>query len=767
MRSILSQPKRLALFAYLATARPGGFHSRDALLGLFWPEADEEAARNRLRQALHQLRRSLGESVFASRADHEIGINPAALDCDALRFDEAILGDRLEEALGLYRGEFLQGFFVDDASGAERWIEEERDRRKRAAITAAIRLAEREESRREFRAGVLWARTAASLAPYDEKAARLLISLLNASGEPAAAQHAFDDFARRLREDLDLAPSAETVAAATASAGVSTSVSEPSGASEARASGEGKDLYLSLTTRPRSLAPAPASPRAHARVRARPHARFLAFALALALVAATGWFATHRPVATRASSPTIAVLPFVNLSRDSANEYFSDGVTEEILNSLASIRGLRVAARTSSFAYKNQSADVRSVGSTLGVANVLEGSVRRIGNRIKISAQLISVHDGMQVWAETYDREIDDIFAVQEEIARAITNALQIKLGSSDDATLERRSTSSPEAYDLYLRGKYLVSPWSEERNRKAVELFEQSISKDLRFALPYAGLARAYIVMGAFVPPRTVLPKAKAAALRALQLDSSLVETRLALADVRQVYDRDWRAAEREIQLALAISPHSAAAHAAYGNLLSDMGRFDEALVERQHAWEMRRAASPDTLVPAFRVEENMSWAGFYHQTGNTRRALEHNKAALALDPDNEAAQWFKVVLDHEHGDYASSLATVQRLGPASVGESTYLLHLGRAYAATGRMKDARAVMDTLNALARERYVPKDQVSLLYLSLRDTTKALDALEGAVEDYNWWLPNVNSHALFKGLHGHPRFRELMRRIGAP
>ena len=737
------------MLAYLATARPRGYQSRDALLALFWPDADGETARNRLRQALFQLRKSLGDDAFLTRADHEIAINGEVVQCDAASFDQAFDESRFEDALALYRGEFLAGFFVDDSPEAERWIEEERARRNRNAVEAALKLAEREQQRREFRAAAHWARLAVGLAPYDEHALRTLLKLLDASGEKAAALDAFGEFEKRLAADLDLAPSQETVDVVTAIRSSKPDVPV-----------RRETVVVAEPVVEAIAVPKPAAPKRNY--------RYAVAAVAAVVLLSVGFFAVKpKKKIDLAQTPTLAVLPFVNVNGDSINEYFSVGVTEEILNALASIDGLRLAARTSSFAFKNEDADVKDVGKRLGVEHVLEGSVRRAGNRIKISAQLVNTADGYQAWSQTYDREAGDIFAVQEEIARAITNALQIKLGRADDAALERRATSSAEAYDLYLRGKYLVTARNQDRNKMAIDYFEQSIAKDHRFALPYAGLARAYIAMGQYVPPRTVLPKARQAALRALQLDSSLVETRLALADVRQVYDRDWQAAEREIQHAITMSPRSPAAHAAYAGLLLDERRFDEAYTERKHAWGLRHQTEPDTLLPAFRVEEATSWGVYFNYIGKNKLALEHADAALALDPANLSALWLKVIASHDLGRYNDAIAGMQRLHELTHDEVSHMTHLARAYAASGRRKEAEVIRDSLIAISKRQYLPKDNIALLYLSLGDTTKALDWLEKAVEDYHWWMPNANSHPMWNGLHENPRFQALMKKIGAP
>jgi serine/threonine-protein kinase len=356
---------------------------------------------------------------------------------------------------------------------------------------------------------------------------------------------------------------------------------------------------------------------------------------------------------------------------------------------------------------------------------------------------------------------------VQEEIAHAITDALALQFSAEEHEKHVRRATSDAEAYDLYLRGKYLITIASQEQNLKAIELFGQATARDPRFALAYAGLARAHIAAAEFVPPRQVLPRAKAAAMRALQLDSTLVETRLALSEVRQVYDRDWLAAEYEIQRAIALDPGSADAHAAYANLLLDSRRYPEAKRERERAWELRALQTPDSTLSSFRVEREISWASYYWYVSDRAEALKRARLALTLNSMHPTARLLIAMLQIELGQAPEAVREMERIMELTKRSTNYIAHLGRAYAAAGRTSEARALLDTLAVRGRTHYVGKDQIALLHYAVGDTTAALDWLERAVDDYHWWMPNSNYHPLWRGLHEHPRFRDMMRRIGAP
>jgi serine/threonine-protein kinase len=699
-------------------------------------------------------------------------VDPAAVWCDAAAFDLAMEERRYRDALELYQGDFLPGFFLEDAPEVERWLDEDRTRRRNAAVEGAWALAKSEEETGHLRAAVVWARKAVGLKPYDEDAVRRLITLLDQAGEPAAAIEAFEDFERRLLTEFSITPSRETIQQIDA-------IRHPR--QEAPAAlipppPEVKRLRAAPVPLP-AAGPAPAAV-PHARparlVTVPPIRKWPRWVVAALLVAALGssaWYATTSRQRMAAADPqvgrAIAVLPFVNMSDEADNEYFSDGLTEEILNALTHVDGLRVASRTSSFAFKGKQNDIRDIGRQLGVTVVLEGSVRRDRDKLKITAQLINVADGYHLWSKSYDRQVTQIFDVQEEIAHAITDALALQFSADEHEMHVRRATSDPEAYDLYLRGKYLITIASQAQNLKAIELFEQATARDPRFALGYAGLARAHIAAAEFVAPRQVLPRAKAAAMRALQLDSTLVETRLALSEVRQVYDRDWLAAEYEIQRALALDPGSAEAHAAYANLLLDARRYAEAKRERERAWELRALQTPDSTLSSFRVEREISWASYAWYVGDREEAMRRARTAVTLNPSHPTARLTVAMLYIEMGQPQAAVVETERVMELTQRATPYIAHLGRAYAAAGRTAEARALLDTLAVRSRTAYVGKDQVALLYYALGDTTAALDWLERAVDDYHWWMPNSNYHPLWRGLHEHPRFRDMMRRIGAP
>jgi TolB-like protein len=284
-----------------------------------------------------------------------------------------------------------------------------------------------------------------------------------------------------------------------------------------------------------------------------------------------------------ASGPSVAVLPFTNLSPEPGNEYFSDGMTEELITALGKVAGLRVVARTSAFAFKGRNADVREIGHALNVGTVLEGSVRRAGHRLRVTAQLINVADGYHLWADEYDRELRDVFQVQDELARAIVGALRVplQLMALPDSALVRVATADPGAHDLYLQGRVFWNQRTPSALQTAARYFERAIARDSTYAEAYAGLAEAYVLLPEYAdaPPRETFAKVKAAALRALTLDSTLGQAHAALGYAYMRYDWDWRGAEREFRRAVALTPSYPTAHQWYALYLITVGRSEEAL--------------------------------------------------------------------------------------------------------------------------------------------------------------------------------------------
>jgi adenylate cyclase len=797
VRSVLSQPKRLALLAYLASATPRGFHSRETLLGLFWPESDQERARNSLRQALHQLRRSLGDDVLASRADREVGLEPAAFWCDAAAFDEAVDEGRWEDALKLYRGDLLPGFFIDDAPDAERWLDEERTRRRRAAVDAAWKLADQEEARGEWRAAALWAQRALGFAP-EETAIRRLMGLLQRAGEPAAALAAFAEFERRLDAEYGLAPSAETMrmveqlraprpappaampvapppptpAAPANPALPRLPAPEVAPLSGAAAETPGMELPASSSApvrpevpsivadpAPRTSSPGPArtDPVAPGRTRWMPYAMAAAMVL---LLLAGGWALRGRgraaPVAQAAQAPSIAVLPFVNLSGDPENDYFSDGLSEELLNVLAQLPELRVAARTSSFRYRGNDVPVDSIGRALRVGHVLEGSVRQEGARVRITAQLIETGTGFHLWSANYDRELRDVFAIQDEISRAIVRELQVKLtGPRAGRSLARQETADPEAHALVLKGQYVQAQATREALAQAAAFFEQATQRDPRYGRAYAMLASnvQFQAYRRYIPTGEGYARARSLARQALALDSALLPAHATLARIAELHEWDFRAAEAHYRRATEVNPNANLAYTTRAFLLMRLGRTDEAIVAARRAAEL----SPDG--PAT-LNNLGAIYGFADRYPDAVRAFQ---SARALDPENPSSAIGLALTYTYMGRHAEALAAAEPLR-ARTDDQAVLGTLGYVDARAGRHDQARQALRAVEAQPdASRYLR----ATVHAGLGERDQAFALLEQAVRARESEVADLGIDPSFAPLRDDPRMAALLHRIGLP
>jgi adenylate cyclase len=739
VRSVLLQPKRLAVLAYLVTASPRGFHSRDTLLGLFWPDLDQERARNAMRQALHFLRRAVGDEVVASRGDRELGVAAGTIACDAVRFDEALAAGRLDEAAGLYRGDFLRGLFIEDAPEAERWLEAERARRKEEVLEALRTLVAQEEERGELRAAMLWARRAVAIAPTDDGAVRRLMAVLDRAGEPAAALDAYDQLVHRLREEFGVPPSGETIRL------VNEIRNRPGDVAAAPAAAKDVAATSAVADAPRMSPPPRSAP-----VAAAPRRRWL-LGLALAAALAAGTFALRRPAAaTPDSTPSsIAVLPFANLSGDATNDYLSDGFTEEVLNALAGIEGLSVAARTSSFRFKGVDAPVDSIARALHVGHVLEGSVRRDGERIRVTAQLIDAVSGFHLWSETYERSLGDLFAVQDEISRAIALRLRdIPL----DGTPAAPETADAEAHALYLRARQ-SSRMGMAHSAEAIALLEQALARDPGYARARGQLALtlAYDAYVRRLPVEPTYARARAEAERALA-SREVAEAHMTLGRIADVRDWDFAAADRHYARAIALSPSSAGAYVQRARLLLRLGRTDEALAVG------RRAVQLDPLSQA----AHNGLAGIFALSGRHAEAVASYRSALALVPGDAYFHSNLALSQAELGDTAGAMASLAQARtttpvPAAVrsNESYVLARLG--------MADSARVL--LAQLERDDQISPTLLASTWIVLGEREKALDALERAAATRDDYLTGLKVVREFEPLRDDARFVALVKRLG--
>ena len=444
------------------------------------------------------------------------------------------------------------------------------------------------------------------------------------------------------------------------------------------------------------------------------------------------------------------------LTGDPANEYFSDGVTESLLTSLSKIDGLKVISRGSVFRFKGQEVDPREVGKQLNVAAVLEGSVRRDENSVRVAVRLVSAEDGRVLWAsETYERTLRDIFALQDEIARQVTTGLRFKLSGENAQQLTRRYTDNVEAYQLYLKGRFFWNKRTQEGLRKGIEYFEQAIKLDPSYALAYAGLADSYNVMGSLglIKPQEEYAKVEAAACKALEIDETLSEAHTALAWVR-FQQWDWTGAEAEFKRAIELNPNYATAHQWYAEYLTAMARFDEALAEIGRAQQI----DPTSLVINTIVAQTYLNARQYDE------AIEQCHKTLELDPSFELAYIYLGNAYIEKGMYEEALAEYQKAKQLE-GTPAMLALTGITYARSGNREGARRALHELMAVSKQKYDPSFNIARIYANLGDRDEAFKWLEKLFDERSGALIFLKVDPQLDKLRTDPRFTDLVRRVG--
>lgn len=462
----------------------------------------------------------------------------------------------------------------------------------------------------------------------------------------------------------------------------------------------------------------------------------------------------------QSSMPSIAVLPFTNMSSDAENEYFCDGLAEELINALTKIEGLHVVARTSAFSFKGKEVDVREIGRKLNVSAVLEGSVRKAGAKLRIMAQLINVADGYHLWSERYDRQMEDVFEIQDEISLAIVAVLKVKLLGTEKAALLKRHTDDPEAYHLYLQGRYCWNKRTPEGIDKGIKYFQQAIELDTNYAVAYAGLADCYLHRGGGsigLPPHEAMPKAKAAAMKALELDNTLAEAHASLATAQAYYDWDWSEAEKEYKRAIELNPNYTEAHHSYSHFLTAMSRPEESLAESQRALELE----PIDLA----MNVHLGW--HYIQARQYDPALTHLHKTLEMDSNFLLTHLYLGLAYEQKGMLEDAIAALRAATALSELSTEAAAALGHAYGLAGRTREAREMLGGLKKQAQRGYVSTYFIATVHLGLGEIDETFEWLSKAYNDREQWLIYLNVEPKLDGLRLDPRFADLMRRVGLP
>jgi serine/threonine protein kinase/tetratricopeptide (TPR) repeat protein len=459
-------------------------------------------------------------------------------------------------------------------------------------------------------------------------------------------------------------------------------------------------------------------------------------------------------IPTLAGRSSIAVLPFEDLSPQKDQEYFCDGLTEELINTLSSIRELKVVARTSAFSFKGKDVDVREIGKKLNVETVIEGSVRKEGNRLRIMAQLVNVADGYHLWSERFDRELADVFAIQDEISLAITDRLKLKLLGKEKARMAKRHTEDLEAYDLYLRGLYFRRKLTEDSVQKAIGYFNQAIEKDPDNALAFAGLAYSYMVLTWYTPisPQEAYPKAKKAALKALELDDQLAEAYESLAGVSGYLELNWESAKREIKQVIELTPGYAWAYFHLSNFSLIQARFDDAIKALQKALEL------DPLNVAF----NRNLGEHYFYAGQLEKAIETLQRTVEMDPTFPHTHIFLAYIYMQKSMYEEALAEMKK--ETDIPKAILDPKIGIVYAHMGRREEALQILNKYMELSTQEFISPYGLALLCFALGEKELGFQWLEKAYEKRDVWIAYIKIDFLLDSVRTDPRFKALLKKM---
>jgi TolB-like protein/Tfp pilus assembly protein PilF len=457
---------------------------------------------------------------------------------------------------------------------------------------------------------------------------------------------------------------------------------------------------------------------------------------------------------------SIAVLPFVDMSPQKDQEYFCDGMTEELINRLSNIRELKVPARTSSFVFKGKAEDIREIGRKLNVQTVLEGSIRKIDNQLRVTAQLVNITNGFHLWSDTYNRELKDIFSIQDEIASTIADKLKLTLLSDEKTRLGKHSTENLEAYNLYLLGRYFYYKTTEEDMNKAIRYFEQAIAKDPGYALAYAGQATCYSVLctTGYLAPKESYPKAKEAVVKALELDEELGEAHASLGYLKFFLDWDFAGAERDFKRAVKLSPGNVDVYILYSIYLAFLGRFDEAIAGFKRAVEFD-PASPLTYTYL---------GGFgYQMAGRYDESIDQIKKGLDMDPSIFLGQLFLASVYALKGTYGEAISQADKVLSAwpTLEDVQVLSFLGWVNAVSGRQEKARNFLNRMLDLRARRYVDAYLIGAVYAGLGEKDKAFEWLTKAYEEHAGQLVCIRVDPWIKNLRSDPRYEELLKKMG--
>ena len=754
---LAQQNRPLALLAALAASGARG-RNRDRLLLFFWPDASQERARHSLEQTLYRIRRAVDASAFLGV--NPIRLNPDVIASDVAEFDHAIAAGDFRAAIDLYRGPFLDGFHLSEAPEFEEWANGERARLEAAYLGALERLAEVAGAAAEREAAAGWWRRLTEVDPLSTRyALGFMRSLAEAGDHPAALRHA-REYERLVEKELGTGAGPEVASlAAEIRAGVMERTPTVRGGPDPappvateHGGPQATDDLETVAVEAGDAAPTRTGP-----------SRRAVFGISALLLAAALLALTRlrpdpvTPSGTEGSEASIAVLPLSNLSADPADAVLADGMSEDLTAMLAKTGDLRVIASTSAFAFRNREADVRSIADSLRVTHVLEGGVQKIGSRLRVQVRLVDARDGSTRWSETYDREIGDLFMVQEEIAGAVARELGARLGRGGAAPLSRNRARNVAAYELYLRGNDPAHLRSDSGPHKALEYFRQAIAIDSTYAAAWAGLARMYgrvtTTTDPGMPIEDLFALSEEAALKAIALDDSLGEAHAALGIIR-MRDMDYASAELELRRAVELDP-------AYGRIREwlvrmylDTERPQEALAEARRALEL------DPLSPSAHAE----LAHALLANDRPDEALVHLGHIAAVRPPLLRTPGLLAQAYAKKGMWPEAIAA---LGPLRETErSSDLSFYAHILARGGRRDEALRIRDTLLERWEDGNARAVDVAIVEAGLGDFDQAFAWIDRSLEEPTLMNSYVTLTApIFDDLRRDPRFDRVRERLG--
>jgi len=456
---------------------------------------------------------------------------------------------------------------------------------------------------------------------------------------------------------------------------------------------------------------------------------------------------------------SIAVLPLENLSRDPEQEYFAEGITEALITDLGKIGELRVISRTSVMRYKGTKKSLQEIARELQVESLVEGTVTRSGDRVRITANLVQVSPEKHLWADSFERDLRDVLTLQDDVSRAIAKSIQIRLTPQEQVRFASAHRVDPNAYESYLRGLYFWNKRTESALNEAVRYFQQAIEKDPSYAQAYAGLANAYGVQGSWtveaIGPKEAFSKARPAAEKALELDTTIAEAHAIAAGLKHIYEWDWQGAGLEYRRAIELDPSYAPAHQWYAQYLCELGRFEECIAEAERA----HALDPIYVIAGADVGMRLYWARRYHD------AIEPLQKTLEFAPDFRIAHRFLGQVYEESQMYKEALGEFHKAVELSQDAPIDLAALGHAYAISGDRTSALIVLQRLKRLGKRRYVSSYDLALVYVGLGEKHRALELLEGAFQERSSWMVHLNVDPRLDSLRDEPRFKDLLRLVG--